>query len=88
MDGFEATAAIRGLEAISADCGADSRQGRIPIIALTAHAMAGDRELCLAAGMDGYATKPIKMDELLNLITTCYQNRVDRTAPLSEAALC
>jgi signal transduction histidine kinase/CheY-like chemotaxis protein len=56
MDGFEATAAIRAVEKNS------SR--RTPIIALTAHAMSGDRERCLAVGMDGYVTKPIHPEEL------------------------
>jgi CheY-like chemotaxis protein len=55
MDGLEATAAIRENE----------HEGRrIPIIALTAHAMSGDKERCLAAGMDGYASKPISLPEL------------------------
>jgi HPt (histidine-containing phosphotransfer) domain-containing protein len=52
MGGYDATAAIRAVEKASG--------GHIPIVALTAHAMKGDREVCLAAGMDGYLTKPIK----------------------------
>ena len=56
MDGFEATAAIRQHEELS---------GRhIPILAMTAHAIKGDRERCLAAGMDGYIAKPIRQAEL------------------------
>jgi CheY-like chemotaxis protein len=56
MDGFEAARAIRRKEC---ECG-----GHIPIIALTAHAMVGDRERCLASGMDGYSAKPIRADDL------------------------
>ncbi|MFH1278076.1 MAG: response regulator [Candidatus Eisenbacteria bacterium] len=56
MDGLEATAAIREVEKGSGR--------RIPIIALTAHALKGDRDRVIAAGMDGYVTKPIRRDEL------------------------
>jgi len=56
MDGFEATAVIRGREELSGK--------HIPIIAMTAHAIKGDRERCLASGMDGYIAKPIRQQEL------------------------
>ena len=56
LDGLAATAAIRELEATSG--------GHIPIIAMTAHAMKGDRERCLSAGMDGYVSKPFRPHEL------------------------
>lgn len=56
VDGFEATAQIREDEKFSGH--------RVPIIALTAHAMRGDREECIAAGMDGYVSKPLREDDL------------------------
>jgi two-component system sensor histidine kinase/response regulator len=56
MDGFDATAAIRSKE--------KSTGRHQPIVAMTAHAMKGDEERCLAAGMDGYLSKPIRQDEL------------------------
>ncbi len=66
MDGLEATAEIRRLEAEARDRAAAPRH--IPIIAMTALAMQGDRERCLAAGMDGYVSKPIRAKELFELI--------------------
>ncbi|MEO5695733.1 MAG: ATP-binding protein [Burkholderiaceae bacterium] len=63
MDGFDATAALRKRER------ARGRQGRrTPIVALTANAMSGDRELCLAAGMDAYLGKPFHRHELSTLL--------------------
>jgi CheY-like chemotaxis protein len=60
MDGLDATRAIRAAEGDS---------GRhLPIVALTAHAMKGDRERCLAAGMDGYVSKPVQAAELFAAI--------------------
>jgi two-component system, sensor histidine kinase and response regulator len=63
MDGFQATAAIREREKATGH--------HTPIIALTAHAMKGDAERCLAVGMDGYASKPIQPEELLRVLGNC-----------------
>ena len=63
MDGFAATAAIRAKEKISGN--------HLAVIAMTAHAMMGDRERCLDAGMDDYITKPIRLDELARVLA-CY----------------
>ena len=60
MDGFEATAAIRERE--------QSLGRHTPIVAMTAHAMKGDREQCLANGMDGYVAKPIRQQELVSVL--------------------
>lgn len=60
MDGFEATRQIRAWEA--------QKGGRIPIIAMTAHAMAGDRERCIESGMDDYVSKPLEPRALFNAI--------------------
>ena len=63
MDGFEATAAIRAREKQAGQ--------HLPIVAMTAHAMKGDRERCLEAGMDAYISKPIRAGDLLELVEQC-----------------
>ena len=73
IDGFEATAAIRKKE--------ESTGKHLPIIAMTAHAMEGDRERCLAAGMDGYISKPIKAEDLIDAI-----ENLGRSPAVAEAA--
>jgi len=60
MDGFEATAALRERE--------KSTGQRLPVIAMTAYAMKGDRERCIEAGMDAYVSKPINRHELIEAI--------------------
>jgi signal transduction histidine kinase/DNA-binding response OmpR family regulator/HPt (histidine-containing phosphotransfer) domain-containing protein len=62
MDGLQATAAIRKAE--------QKTGAHVPIVALTAHAMKGDREACLAAGTDEYLSKPVNATELFTLIET------------------
>jgi signal transduction histidine kinase/ActR/RegA family two-component response regulator len=68
MNGFEATAAIRAAEAGTGD--------RVPIVAMTAHAMKGDRERCLAEGMDDYISKPINPIALDDVIDRVLASRL------------
>ena len=72
MDGFEATAKIRELE---------KQTGKhIPIIAMTAHALKGDEERCLAAGVDGYLSKPLHHEELFAEIERLLPSAVEPLA--------
>jgi len=68
MDGFEATRAIREVEALT--------KAHIPIVALTAHAMKGDQERCVAAGMDGYLSKPLRAADLLHMVESCGKKKL------------
>jgi CheY-like chemotaxis protein len=80
MDGLEATAAIRLEE--------KDRGARVPIVAMTAHALKGDREKCLAAGMDHYVTKPVQETELLQAIERATAGTARaKTATPSDAAI-
>jgi signal transduction histidine kinase/DNA-binding response OmpR family regulator len=76
MDGFEATAAIRAKEKLTG--------GHIPIVAMTAHALKGDEERCIAAGMDGYVSKPIRTTELFSTIERLLANK--DSAPANDLA--
>lgn len=73
MDGFEATMALRNSEAGS--------EMHIPVIALTARVMAGDKERCLASGMDGYLEKPVALEELKKILSYWFdQEAQDKAA--------
>ncbi len=78
MDGFEATTTIRSWE--------KSRGRHVPIVAMTANAMKGDRELCLEAGMDGYVSKPVNMVELRRQINAVLRRLSDSEKNLSPTA--
>jgi two-component system sensor histidine kinase/response regulator len=67
MDGFEATAAIREAEKITGK--------HIPIVAMTAHALKGDQDRCMAAGMDGYVSKPIRSMDLFAVMERLLVNK-------------
>jgi CheY-like chemotaxis protein len=72
MDGIEATKKLR----------ADPSFKYVPIIALTALAMPNDRELCIAAGMDEYMSKPVNLKDLTKIIQKCISKREVKTRPL------
>ncbi|MDY6960056.1 MAG: response regulator, partial [Halobacteriota archaeon] len=75
MSGIEATRKIRGIEEVTG--------GHITIIALTAHAMKGDKERFLGIGMDGYISKPIRNDEFIKVIQECMPS-VDTVGVIGE----
>ncbi|MBF0613754.1 MAG: PAS domain S-box protein [Magnetococcales bacterium] len=79
MDGFEATHAIRKLEQGAAR--------HIPIIAMTAHAMKGDRERCLAAGMDDYLSKPVSPEILLQKLQYWIPKSIGNPPPVEISQL-
>ncbi len=76
MDGFEATKVIRAQERIS--------RKHLPIVAMTAHAMIGDRERCVAAGMDAYVTKPVDANKLFDAIADAVHKDAASNAAQSE----
>jgi signal transduction histidine kinase/CheY-like chemotaxis protein/HPt (histidine-containing phosphotransfer) domain-containing protein len=79
MDGIEATTRIREKE--------KETGVHVPIIALTAHAMKGDREACLNAGMDGYVSKPLKANELLAAMEQVVMLHSESTGPAVDRAI-
>jgi len=80
MDGFTATTTIRQREQACAST-------RVPIIALTANAMNGDREQCLAAGMDDYISKPIKQPILVDILRRWQSSNVINAAAVSPSVI-
>ncbi len=77
LDGYAATRRWRAMET-------ESGRGPVPIVAMTANAMAGDRERCLAAGMDDYLSKPVAREQL----DACLQRWLPRQQALPELASC
>ena len=80
VDGFEATRSIRERERSTGE--------HLPIVAMTAHAMKGDKEKCLEAGMDGYIAKPINVQQLFETIESLFHDRqpVDEPSEVPAAA--
>jgi CheY-like chemotaxis protein/PAS domain-containing protein len=76
MDGYETTRRLRLLESgVATEGGADRRLAHVPIIAMTAYAMRGDRERCLEAGMDDYLGKPFTRGQLSDVLHRCMADR-------------
>lgn len=79
LDGYGATRAIREWESVSG-------RPRVPIVALTAHALKGDRERCLAAGMDDYLAKPLDPDVLAAMLARWLEHPAPPARPAHAAA--
>ena len=75
MDGYEATAEIRKKNVLS-----DGQP--IPIVAMTAHAMTGERDRCLQAGMDAYLAKPFRLEELRSILARLLPRHYDTSSPI------
>ncbi len=76
MDGFEATREIRRQKGLNR---------KVPIVAMTANAMAGDREECLAAGMDDYVSKPVELEQIVEVLKRWARSRVESDQSGSSA---
>jgi CheY-like chemotaxis protein len=76
MDGLEATANIRAGEQISG--------AHMPIVALTAHAMSGDRERCIGAGMDDYLSKPVRPGQLTAMVSKIMMRQVGQSSQVAQ----
>jgi two-component system sensor histidine kinase/response regulator len=88
MDGFEATKRIRELQGLIGDSGRDGQQTRrIPIVAVTAHALAAVHERCLAAGMDGFLVKPFEEAQLVDTLNRWLPARKRTSAPKEEKTI-
>ncbi len=79
MDGFEATRQIRIIEQ-------KREQSKTPIVAFTANAMAGDKDKCLAAGMDDFITKPVKKEDIERILLSCLASKVIADTSSSHSA--
>jgi len=95
MDGYEATRRLREIERVDAAAASDGRlRKRLTVIALTAHAMRGDRQVCLDAGMDDYLAKPFSLNDLGKLLSRWLPDSVpdstqsaDSLIPTAEAGV-